>query len=752
MSKRSHLSQLMNSLARLSLMISVLCQYGSLLAQESPWHKNYGSGGSDIILSAVNNEAGGINSIIETTSVGAEQKKEYYLVKFDQGGNALWKTAISIPNCKYQPSSWLSIDNKGSSYISIACGVKLREYPNLLVEIDKLFKYDRNGNLKWESTFEVDKDEDSDLFMMNSSLSYLPDEIFVPLKGGGSCAAFTFETLNHKSNDVLIAKFGASGSTLWKTLIDSDMALIEKYGSDVISEGTCADEFFDLFENSRSEIFITSAVHPSFYLTKDKGPTKDFITLTKLSSNGNVQWQKEISFADRCIAPEAVLPGASGEIYILARSDESQRIEFGSDFTPVLLKISETGELLWRRDIEVLKSADASFSLIELTDGTIFINANDGGTKFGYGNISPDGKLLGSGVFDDIFLTQVIESTEGNFLGIGSKDERGYFLEFDLQGNIVRQNSYGEPNRNILRGIYADSKKRILTYGLTEVIKDVQVDLQFREITLSEGLEDHIPKLKNSNPNAVAVLIGNKNYSKVDPVSYAINDIRTMRKYLINTLGFEGSNIIYLEDATLTDFLTVFGTSDNPKGALYNSLIPNKSDVFVFYSGHGAPGTNDHDPYFVPIHCDPKYVELTGYPVKEFYSNLSQLPAKEILILTDACFSGINLESLSPISVKVNEQKAWLENGAVLNSSTFEQYSSWYDEEEHGLFSWAFLNALKDYKTTDANSDRKVTLQEVYDRISSSAEGIPYLARKFHGIEQTPMIQGELNDKILFQY
>ena len=144
-----------------------------------------------------------------------------------------------------------------------------------------------------------------------------------------------------------------------------------------------------------------------------------------------------------------------------------------------------------------------------------------------------------------------------------------------------------------------------------------------------------------TNKDAVAVIIGNKDYTGTVPdVDFAHNDARAMKRFVIDVLGFREGNIIDLRDATKGRLDAVFGTSDNVEGQLHDWVKQGKSDVVVFYSGHGAPGLRDKRGYLVPVDADPRRIELTGYPVDLLYRNLAQIPARRMTVFLDACFSG----------------------------------------------------------------------------------------------------------------
>jgi len=260
-----------------------------------------------------------------------------------------------------------------------------------------------------------------------------------------------------------------------------------------------------------------------------------------------------------------------------------------------------------------------------------------------------------------------------------------------------------------------------------------------------------IPKTKMSNPNAIAVVIGNANYQKTKNVKYAVNDARSIRNYLIQTLGYKPGNVFLINNATLSDFKTFFGSERSYKGKLYNSVKPGESDVFIYYSGHGAPSLKNNAAYFVPVECDPQYVELGGYHTNTFYRNLSKVPAKSVTVVMDACFSGATVfDNISPIVVKSKGIKG-VKNGVLLSSSSNDEVSCWYNAKVHGMFTYFFLKAIHN-RNADKNKDGKLTYEEIYKFLANNSEGVPYFARRIHGIEQTPRIQGKDFKKVFVEY
>ena len=132
------------------------------------------------------------------------------------------------------------------------------------------------------------------------------------------------------------------------------------------------------------------------------------------------------------------------------------------------------------------------------------------------------------------------------------------------------------------------------------------------------------------NPDGVAVIIGNSNYTGTGKVQFAHRDAAAFRRYVLDVLGFDAANVIYLQDASQAQMIGVFGNAQDPRGKLWFYLDPDEgrkaSDVVVFYSGHGMPGLNEKTPgaYLLPTDANPSNPRLNGYSVELLYRNLEQ--------------------------------------------------------------------------------------------------------------------------------
>ncbi len=279
----------------------------------------------------------------------------------------------------------------------------------------------------------------------------------------------------------------------------------------------------------------------------------------------------------------------------------------------------------------------------------------------------------------------------------------------------------------------------------------------FGPLVAAEGSREALAALAPASPqrpvnvaenrHAVAVIIGNRRYGgDIPDVTYAHNDADAMRRHVIEGLGYRDGNIIDLRDATLADFNRVFGTERRRQAQLANWISDGRSDVTVFYSGHGVPGLGDRRGYLLPVDGDPNLAELTGYSLDTLHSNLSRLPARSVQIFVDACFSGNSaggslLRATSGIGLSPALPDGAKAGVVMVTAASGDQVASWDEDAGQGLFTRHLLMALQGLadKQGWGNGDGKVTLGEVKTYLDDE---MTFQARKRFNREQTATISG----------
>lgn len=247
---------------------------------------------------------------------------------------------------------------------------------------------------------------------------------------------------------------------------------------------------------------------------------------------------------------------------------------------------------------------------------------------------------------------------------------------------------------------------------------------------------DKLPgALSKTRGNAYAVVIGVEQYrQKLPGADFAIQDAKLVAEYLTNALGYREENVIILtsDRAAKSDFEKYF------EKWLPNNVEPG-STVFVYYSGHGAPNPRTGDAYLVPYDGDPAFIDETGYSLKRMYAALGRLPAKEIIVALDSCFSGAGGRSVIAKGSRplvMNMQKTAVpKNMIVLSASAGDQTSSTYDEKGHGLFTYFLLKGIKNEDVV--RQDGSLDVSTLFDYIKPQVSSV---ARKKYNNEQTPQL------------
>jgi hypothetical protein len=245
-----------------------------------------------------------------------------------------------------------------------------------------------------------------------------------------------------------------------------------------------------------------------------------------------------------------------------------------------------------------------------------------------------------------------------------------------------------------------------------------------------------VDKPKYSLPQAVddyAVVVGIEKYAGLPTATYAERDAVAVRDHLL-ALGYPARNVMLLLGAQAT------------KGGLsaaLNSWLKNrateKSTVFFYYSGHGAPDVSSREAYLVPADGQAEDLSDTALPLKDLYAKLDALKAKRVVVALDSCFSGAGGRSVLPKGARPLVTKVDAGEGALgkkivsLSASGGEQISGTLDEQAHGAFTYYLLKGLND---ASAGGGKAPTVRSLYDFLKPKVED----AARLQNRDQTPRL------------
>ena len=244
----------------------------------------------------------------------------------------------------------------------------------------------------------------------------------------------------------------------------------------------------------------------------------------------------------------------------------------------------------------------------------------------------------------------------------------------------------------------------------TEIIADKGFEIIFdlyRYITRGPNT-----RVKPDN-NKWALIIGIEKYKKTVSVPYAERDAGLMKNYLTNFLGVPKENIITL----LSDGATKAEIEVMIKDKL-KRLMRERDTLYVYYSGHGIPA--DESPYLLPYDGDAESPKITAYPVEDLYKDLEQLPAREVFVFMDTCFSGrsgrdkkeeLIVAGVRPGLLKVRDPLLLSKKIIAMAAAKGNQLSNYYKEMQQGLFTYYLLRGMAGY--ADTNGDKKIQIKEL---------------------------------------
>ena len=262
------------------------------------------------------------------------------------------------------------------------------------------------------------------------------------------------------------------------------------------------------------------------------------------------------------------------------------------------------------------------------------------------------------------------------------------------------------------------------SYSITA--RDVFGNTDSVTITVARQVADSRPAIPRLNPanvkvqqsrDAVAIIIGIENYRRVAKADFANADAKEFYTYASRALGIKPENIKLLVDD---------GADDIEMLNAFQNWLPlkvnkGKTDVYVFYSGHGYPSQDGNSLYFLPFNVDKQYLDRTSVKQKEVVAALQKAQAKSVTMFIDACYSGqtrggeVLIAGLKPIVAKTDE-KAYPAEFTVITASAADQFSSASQDLKHGIFSFYLMKGMEG--DADGNKDGRITSGELQQYLS----------------------------------
>lgn len=271
---------------------------------------------------------------------------------------------------------------------------------------------------------------------------------------------------------------------------------------------------------------------------------------------------------------------------------------------------------------------------------------------------------------------------------------------------------------------------RAAVQGNSQAARREGVEAQPRPVPASDVDQPkyHVPK----NKDQFALVVGVERYNGMPEAQFAERDAKAVREHL-RGLGYPDRNIVLL-----------MGTEASRAGLVKNletrlpRLVNERSTVFFYYSGHGAPNPQTGEAYLLPSDGDPQFLEDTAYPLKRLYEKLNALKAKRVIAAIDSCFSGLGGRSVlakgtRPLVHKVNVAESGVGKVVALTASQGNEISGTIDEQGHGAFTYFLLRGLNG---AAKNEEGRVTVRSLHDYLVPNVQD----AARRQNRDQTPQL------------
>ena len=243
-----------------------------------------------------------------------------------------------------------------------------------------------------------------------------------------------------------------------------------------------------------------------------------------------------------------------------------------------------------------------------------------------------------------------------------------------------------------------------------------------------------------TKPNAAALIIGVEEYQKTSAATFAKKDALFFKDFAQMSLGVPQENIKMLINVeasrsnildTLVDWLPKF-------------VEEKKTDLYIFYSGHGLASEDGEDLFLLPSDGVPKILADTALLRNKIFDIIDKLNPKSVTVFLDTCYSGATrtnefLVASRQIFIEPEEQEVPT-NFTVFSASAGKETAKILEEAEHGLFSYYLMKGLEG--EADSNSDNQITNGELIAFINKNVS---------RQANQTPQLNGD-PDQVLVQW
>ena len=139
------------------------------------------------------------------------------------------------------------------------------------------------------------------------------------------------------------------------------------------------------------------------------------------------------------------------------------------------------------------------------------------------------------------------------------------------------------------------------------------------------------------NPNSIALIIGVAEYEKTNANAiYADKDAQQFYDYATMKLGVPENNIkeVINQKADRVEIGLAI------KEWINRTTKQGKTDIYIFFAGHGLASTDGKKLYLLPHDGEPRLLEDTAILRSEIFDTVKSINPKSVTVFLDTCYSG----------------------------------------------------------------------------------------------------------------
>ena len=199
-----------------------------------------------------------------------------------------------------------------------------------------------------------------------------------------------------------------------------------------------------------------------------------------------------------------------------------------------------------------------------------------------------------------------------------------------------------------------------------------------------------------SNKDALAIIDGIANYKNTNASAiYADSDAQVFSDYAIQKLGIPANRVKTLVNDNADESGMLLAT----KRWLARAAKQGKTDVYIFFAGHGLASDDGSKMYLLPYDGAPELLDKTAILRDELFADISAANPRSVTVFLDTCYSGTTrgtdmLIASRPIAIRALEQSI-PDNFTVMTAAAGDQTAKPLEEAKHGMFSYFLMKAWK---------------------------------------------------------